>query len=65
MDDSKMNEEWEKLKEWESQEFKKICDKYPYLGCLDNCKECVEAERALKKAFAEKVQQLKEKYHIQ
>lgn len=65
MDNTEMEEEFAKLKQWYLDESDKIDNKYPYRGGFDNCKECIDERNALRKAFAEKVQQLKDKYHIQ
>lgn len=65
MDNAEMEEEFAKLKQWYLDESKRIDEKYPYRGGFDCCKECFEERNELKKALVEKVQQLKEKYHIQ
>lgn len=65
MQNIEIEKEFLKLKQWYLDESKRIEEKYPYRGGLDNCKECVEEENALKKALVEKAQQLKEKYNIQ
>ena len=65
MNNPEIEEEFSKIKQWHLVESNKIDEKYPNRGGFDNCKECIEERRALDKLFIQKVQQLKEKYHIQ